>query len=87
MSVFLPINLIVCFRCSKGPSHLDGSFEYPQHMFWVRNEENRFPVRTLIWRPGYVFFYDWESNNENGLSFTPLRTSRLQDKFLLSLNW
>ena len=22
-------------------------------MFWVRNEENSFPVRILIWRPDY----------------------------------
>ena len=28
------------------------SFEYPQHMFWMRNKENRFPMRILIWRPG-----------------------------------
>ena len=20
-------------------------------MFWMRNEENNFPIRTLIWRP------------------------------------
>ena len=30
----------------------DGSFEYPQHMFWLRNKKNNFPVHTLIWRPG-----------------------------------
>ena len=37
--------------CSKEPSHWDGSFKYPQHMFWMRNKENNFPIRTLIWRP------------------------------------
>ena len=26
-------------------------FEYPQHMFWLRNKKNIFPVRTLNWRP------------------------------------
>ena len=26
------------FGCSKEPSHCDGSFEYPQHMFWLRNK-------------------------------------------------
>ena len=25
----------MCFGCSKEPSHRDGSFEYPQHMFGV----------------------------------------------------
>ena len=29
----------MCFGCSKEPSHGDGSFENPQHMFWVRNKE------------------------------------------------
>ena len=31
---------------------VNGSFEHPQHMFWMRNNENSFPIRTLIWRPG-----------------------------------
>ena len=30
---------------------MEGSFEYPQHMFWMRNKENSFSRRTLIWRP------------------------------------
>ena len=30
------------FRCSKEPSHWEGSFQYPQHMFWLRNKENNF---------------------------------------------
>ena len=29
----------MCFGCSKEPPHRDGSFEYPQHMFWLRNEK------------------------------------------------
>ena len=51
--IFLPINLNICFGCSKEPSHWDGSFEYPKHMFWMRNKENNFPIRTLYWRPGW----------------------------------
>ena len=43
----------MCFGCSKEPSHRNGSFEYPQHMFWLRNQENTFQVRTatkiFIW--------------------------------------
>ena len=27
------------FGCSKEPCHWDGSFEYPQHMFWFRNKK------------------------------------------------
>ena len=41
----------MCFGCSKEPSHQDGSFEYPQHMFWLRNKNNNFLLRTLTWRP------------------------------------
>ena len=29
--------------CSKEPS-----FEYPQHMFWLRNKKNNFQLHTLI---------------------------------------
>ena len=29
----------MCFGYSKEPSHRDGSFEYPQHMFWLRNKK------------------------------------------------
>ena len=31
--ILLSINFNMCFGCSKEPSHRDGSFEYPQHMF------------------------------------------------------
>ena len=37
--IILPINLNMCFWCSKDPSHWDDSFEYPQHMFWVEKCE------------------------------------------------
>ena len=43
----------MCFGCSKEPSHRDGSFEYPQHTFWLRNKENNFQLLTLIWGPAY----------------------------------
>ena len=49
--IFLPINLNMCLGCSKELSHWDGSFEYPQHMFWMRNKGNSFPIHTLIRRP------------------------------------
>ena len=49
--IFLPSNLNICFGCSKEPSHWDGSFEYPQHMVWLRNNKNTFQLCTFIWRP------------------------------------
>ena len=52
--IFLPINFNMCFGCSKAPSHWDGAFEYPKHMFWMRNKENNFPIHTLIWRPEWL---------------------------------
>ena len=33
--IFLSIRLVICCGCSKELSHGDGSFEYPQHMFWL----------------------------------------------------
>ena len=41
----------ICFVCSKEPSHRDSSFEYAQHMFWLRNKKNNFQLRTLILGP------------------------------------
>ena len=49
--IFLPSNLNICFGCSKEPSPWDGSFEYLQHMFWLRNKKNSFQLCTFIWKP------------------------------------
>ena len=40
------------FGCLKEPSYWDSSFEYPQHMFWLRNKKNNFQIRILIRIPG-----------------------------------
>ena len=45
VNIFLPITLSICFGCSKEASH--GSFEYPQHMFWLRNKNSIVLLRTL----------------------------------------
>ena len=37
----------ICFGCSKEPSHWDGSFEYPQQMFWLRNKKIKFSLCIL----------------------------------------
>ena len=47
VNISLPISLNICFGCPKEPSHWDGSFEYPQHMFWFRNKKIKFLVRSL----------------------------------------
>ena len=39
VNIFLSSNLNICFGCSKEPSQWDGSFEYPQHMFWLINKK------------------------------------------------
>ena len=41
----------MCFGCSKELSHRNGSFEYPQHMFWMRKQKNNFLLRNFIWGP------------------------------------
>ena len=57
----------MCFGCSKEPSHRDGSFEYPQHMFWTRNEENSFQYALLS--GGLIY-----NNVYNRTSLTPFIT-------------
>ena len=32
----------ICFGCLKESSQRDGSFEYPQHMFWLRDKKINF---------------------------------------------
>ena len=39
VNITLPISFSIYFGCSKEPSHWDGSFEHPQHMFWLRNKK------------------------------------------------
>ena len=51
VNIFLPIIFGISFGCSKEPSHRDCSFEYPQHMFWLRNKKIIFLLRTLIQMP------------------------------------
>ena len=52
---FLSISLNMCFGCSKELSHRDGSFGYPQHMFWLRNKNNNFQLHTLTLGPVTTF--------------------------------
>ena len=44
---FLTHELNMCLGCSKEPSHLDGSIEPPQHMFWLRNKKIIFQYALL----------------------------------------
>ena len=39
VNIFLPIIFSICFGCPKEPSQRDDSFEYPQHMFLLRNKK------------------------------------------------
>ena len=43
--IFLAISLNMSFGCSKEPSR-DGSLEYPQHIFWLRNKKNNFSLKS-----------------------------------------
>ena len=62
LNIFLCIILNICCGCSKERSQQEGSFEYPQHMFWLRKKKSIFFITILILRPGYYhgmaqFFY------------------------------
>ena len=41
-NIFLSISFNTCFGCSKELSHRDGSFECPQHILALRNENVNF---------------------------------------------
>ena len=47
----------MCFGCSKEPSHRDGTFENPQHMFLLINKKNNFQLHPLIWGPAVIYFF------------------------------
>ena len=41
----------------------DGSLEYPQHMFWLRNKKkNKFQLHTRIWGLVYINHSLWIDN-------------------------
>ena len=61
----LPISFNICFGCLKEPLHWDRSFEFPQHMYWLRNKKiifwytlltksliytNLFLKRVILWK-------------------------------------
>ena len=50
VNIFLPIIISICFGCLKELSHSDGSFEYPQQMYWLRNKKINFLVHTLNYK-------------------------------------
>ena len=63
------------FGCSKEPSHWDGSFEYPQHMFWLRIEKNT---------------NQWPSVLSGGLGYAPYTNQKqkfCRHFLLLSVNF
>ena len=45
---FLSLNINICCGCSKEPSHLDGSFMYTQHMFWLRNKKINIHITSMV---------------------------------------
>ena len=39
LNIFFPTTFNISFGCSKELSHRDSSFEYPQHMFGLKNKK------------------------------------------------
>ena len=70
----------MCFGCTKEPSHPEGSFEYPQHMFWLRNKKKYFQLLTLIWGPANAGL----ENSTCPLIFTSASGCRASEKFDIS---
>ena len=44
----------MCFGCSKDPSNRDVSFEYPQHMFWLKMRKIIFSYALLSGGLGFL---------------------------------
>ena len=63
VNIFLLIIFSICFGCSKEPSHPDGSFEYPQHMFWLKNKKVIFLLPTLNLKGLIIGFIIMEFQN------------------------
>ena len=49
-------------------AHCHGSFEYPQHKFWLRNTKNDFLVRTLNLKSCNLLFQNIHFSNESDRS-------------------
>ena len=47
--IFLLIDLNMCLGAQKNRLIETVLFEYPQHMFWLKNKKINFPLHTLIW--------------------------------------
>ena len=47
-NISLSIGFNICVGCLKEPSHWDGSFEYPQHMFSLRNKKKQFLLNPFL---------------------------------------
>ena len=69
----------MCFVCSKEPSHRDGSFEYPPHMFWLRNKKNNFQLRTLTWGPVARFHFWFQDPCHCKCLLSPFYFTNLND--------
>ena len=67
--IFLSISLNMCFGCSKELSHWDGSFEYPQHMFWLRNKKNNVQSGGLYTVLPFLEWFRSDANEFRQLNF------------------
>ena len=93
MIIFLAINKNMCFGCSKEPFHRDGSFEYPQHMFWLRNMKIIFCYAFLsggLFACFFVIILCWFFSSKSTFlkillsvkQFNPYQTWHFDSKFI-----
>ena len=60
VNIFLPIIFNICCGFSKEPSQWDGSFDYPQHMLWMKNKKKKESLlHTLIYNPVLNMINAW----------------------------
>ena len=60
----------MCFGCSNELSHGNGSFEYPQHMFCLRNNKFNIQFHTLeACNTFKLYVYDKQTSYIDDLEF------------------
>ena len=91
--IFLFLNQNICCGYSKEPSHWDGSYEHPKHMFKMMGKEIILGAQTiLIWTYVIWWYEPWHEISNSVVCATskdsdqPAHTRRLIKAFACRLN-
>ena len=87
MNIFLLISFGIYCGCSKELSNWDGSFEYPQHMIWLRNKKIVFGTHALLSKGLRKQTLNWTSSlHRTNVGILPF-ISRISLSWNFMLSW